>query len=103
MKANGHDEKADAGLTAVQAAFSDAKYPSIEARDAAILMMKGAHREMEIPDSVIMEAYGMVTQGNSVEIKFKTDEGHGYMANITSYSDLIKFMQGDLEVFELVI
>jgi len=97
MKPNGHDASADKGLTAVQASFADAQYQCIEARDAAILMMRGAHREMEIPDAVIMEAYGMVTRGHKCEIRFKTDEGRGYIANIESFEDLIKFMQGELE------
>lgn len=97
-KLNGQDKNADAGLTAVRASFSDAKYQSIEARDAAILMMRGAHRDMEIPDAVIMEAYGMICEGNSVQLAFKSDDGKGYFANIESHADLIKFMQGELEV-----
>lgn len=102
MKANGHDIKADAGLTAVKASFADAQYQSIDARDCALLMMRGAHRKLEIPDAVIMEAYGMICCGNKVQLKFKTKAGKGYLAQIESYADLIKFMQGELDVAVLV-
>ena len=95
-KSNGHDKTVDEGLMALRRSFDAAKYTSIDARDAAILMMRGAHREQQIPDSVIMEVYASITAGKNIHLDMKTDDGHGYVACIESYADMIKFMQGEL-------
>ena len=92
---NGHDKVVDEGLIAIQSSFSDAKFLNSLGRQCAQLMQMGAHREFNIPDAIIMEVYGIVTEGANVEIKFQKDSGHGFKAQIESYADLIAFMKGE--------
>lgn len=93
-KSNGHD--VDEGLVALREAFKDAQYISVEAKDCADQIMLGAHRVQEIPDAVIMEVYGSITEGKNIQLTFAADSG-GYVANIESYTDLIAMMAGTLE------
>ena len=97
MKTNGHDKVVDEGLVALRRSFADAQYLSSEARDVAHMMMRGVHREQQIPDAMIMEVYGAITSGKCIQLKMDADAGGGYIANIESYADMIKFMQGTLE------
>jgi len=98
MKGNGHDSAVDEGLIALRAAFKGAKFLDTDAKDAAGMIQLGAHREQNIPDSTVMEVFGLITEGSNCQLKFESDAGTGYVANIETYADLVSFMQGDLEV-----
>jgi hypothetical protein len=101
VKSNGHDKTIDKGLIALQQSFEGAKYLNGMGKKCAELMQKGAHREMNIPDAIIMEVYGVITAGENVEIEFKSNTGHGFKAQIESYADLIAFMLGKHPVEEM--
>ncbi len=96
VKTNGHDKVADEGLMALRRSFKGAKYLNSLGKKAAQMMMRGAHRNQQIPDAVIMEVYAGVTAGKNVQLKLESDEGKGYVANIESYADMIAFMEGSL-------
>ena len=101
MKGNGHDSAVDEGLIAIRESFKGAKYSNTDAFDAAGLIQLGAHRSQNIPDAIIMEVYGTITEGSNCQLKFESDAGAGYVANIETYADLVSFMQGSLEVSAL--
>lgn len=87
----------DEGLAALKMAFDDSKFYNNYAKQCAELIIMGAHREMNIPDAVIMEVYGSITEGKKMSLKFETNAGKGFIANIESYGDLISFMKGKLQ------
>jgi len=93
----GNGKMIDEGLAAIKLAFKDAKFLDADGKECANLMMLGAHRTVEIPDNLIMDMYGSITSGRNVELSFESNEGNGYTAQLTSYGDLIKLMQGTLE------
>jgi hypothetical protein len=95
-KSNGHIK--DDGLLAIREAFKDAQFLNEDAFDAACLMKMGIHRQIGIPDSAMMEAYGTLTEGKSVQFTLKAKGGSGYIANLESYFDLVQFMQGKFDV-----
>ena len=95
MKSNG--KIIDQGLDALKAAFEDAQFLSAEAKEASERIQLGEHRRIGVPDNIIMEVYGSVTEGTNICLEFTSDEGKGYMCSIESYADLIKFMTGDLD------
>lgn len=101
VKPNGHDKVADEGLMALRRSFADAKYLNSLGQKCAHMMMRGAHRSQQIPDAVIMEVYASITMGKNIQLTMQSDDGHGYVANIESYADMIKFMQGELLAGEI--
>ena len=96
----GNGKLTDEGLMALKAAFDGAKYQDTDAFDAAGLIMLGKHREQEIPDNLIMEIYGTVTEGKNIQLEFTSKSGSGYVANIESFADLVGLMQGTLEAHQ---
>ena len=82
----------------MQAAFHGAKFLNNIAAQCASLMCRGEHRKNNIPDVVIMECFGSITEGHAMQLKFETDEGSGYIAEINNYADLLAFLKGTLEV-----
>jgi hypothetical protein len=89
----------DEGLMAIKASFEGAQYLSTDAFDAASLIMLGTHRKQQIPDNVIMEVYGAITEGKNIQLKLDADSDGdvGFIANIESYADMVAFMKGTLE------
>ena len=96
-KGNGVDKAVDEGLMALRESFKDAKFLDSDAKDAADLICLGAHREQGIPDSTVMEVFGIITEGKNCQLSLKTKEGHGYVAHIESYANLVAFVSGSLE------
>ena len=94
---SGNGQSHDEGLKAIELAFKDAKYTDADGKECANLMILGAHRNVEIPDNLIMEIYGSLTDGKNVKLGFKAASGQGYDVCIENYGDMIKFMQGTLE------
>ena len=94
----GNGDIHDQGLLAIKAAFDGAQYLNTDAFDAANLMILGKHREQEIPDGVIMEIYGTLTEGKKMALNFTNNAGDGYQANIETYADLVAFMNGTFAV-----
>ena len=97
--ANGNGKVIDEGLMALKAAFDGAKFLDADAKACSELMMLGKHRERQIPDNVIMEIYGMITEGSNVQLKLDAtaDGDVGFIANLESYADMAAFMQGTFE------
>lgn len=94
-KPNG--KMADEGQLAMATCFKDAAFVSEEARECSQMMIAGAHRELELPDAVIMEVYGLVTEGKAAVVTRTNNEGEGYRARIESYGELLSFLKGELE------
>ena len=93
---NGHDKYADERLMGLRHAFKDARFLNNLGRKCAEMIVLGMHRKQHIPDAIIMEIYGSITEGQRVELAFTSDEGNGCLTNIASYADLIKLMQCEL-------
>lgn len=93
----GNGKLRDEGLMVLKEAFAGAKYLEPDGKVAAELIMLGSHRERQIPDNLIMEVYGTVTEGKNASLTFRATSGRGYVANIESYADLILFIKGELE------
>ena len=81
---------------ALTESFKDAQFLSADAKAASEMIQLGIHREQQIPDNVIMEVYGSITEGKNIQLGFTNDSGGGYQANIESYADLIAMMDGSL-------
>ena len=97
----GNGKLLDEGLMALKASFDGAKFQSTDAFDAAGLIMLGTHREQHIPDAVIMEVYGIITEGKNVQLGFTAKTGKGYTANIESFADLVSMMNGTLAAHQI--
>jgi hypothetical protein len=87
----------DEGLLAIHTVFQDYDFLCDDAFDCYQMMVAGAHRELELPDSVIMEVYGLVTEGKAAVVTRTNSEGAGYRARIESYAELLSFLKGELE------
>lgn len=94
---SGNGQLVDEGLTAIRMAFDGHQFVNDAAKQCAELMMAGAHRHLEIPDSAAMEMYGIVTQGSGGAITRTNSEGKGFRAVISSYEDLAELFAGKLE------
>ena len=94
-KLNGHDLD-DEGLLAIKASFKGASFLDTDAYDAATLMQAGEHRKQDVPDTLIMEIYGSITEGKNICLERKYKSGGGYIVKIENYKDLVQFIQGDL-------
>ena len=99
---NGHDKYADERLMGLRHAFKDARFLNNLGRKCAEMIVLGMHRKQHIPDAIIMEIYGSITEGQRVELAFTSDEGNGCLTNIESYADLIKLMRGELAATPIV-
>ncbi len=99
---NGHDKYADERLMGLRHAFKEAWFLNNLGRKCAEMIVLGMHRKQHIPDAIIMEIYGSITEGKDIELIFTSDEGNGYRTNIESYADLIKLMRGDLAATPIV-
>ena len=100
-KGNGHFQ--DEGLIAIREAFADAQFFDIEAKEVSERIMLGQHRDKQIPDSMVMEIYGSITEGHKLELAFTSDAGNGYIAHIESYADMIKMLDGGLEAMLVLV
>lgn len=88
---------ADEGQLAMATVFKGATFLSEEARLCSQMMIAGAHREMELPDSAIMEIYGLITEGKPAVVERTNSAGYGYKARIENYAELLAFLKGELE------
>ncbi len=92
---NGHMAP-DKGLAALQLAFEGAQYLDADAKAVAEQLQLGKHRSMNIPDALIMEVYGSITEGKNIELAFTSDDGNGFVANLESYADMLGLLAGTL-------
>ncbi len=94
-KPNG--KMADEGQLAMATVFKDAVFLCDGARLCSQMMIAGAHRELELPDSAIMEVYALITEGKPATVERTNSAGYGYKARIENYAELLAFLRGELE------
>lgn len=87
----------DEGLAAIRHSFDGAQYINDTARECAERMMLGEHRDLELPDSAIMEIYGIITSGEKVRLKRTNDNGDGFLVHIESYEDLLSLIKQEAD------
>lgn len=92
----GSPPRVDEGLRALRVAFQDAVYINDDARECAELMMRGTHRQLEIPDAAAMQLYEQVTMGQPVGLTRTNARGEGYRVLVRDYAQLAALFRGEL-------
>lgn len=100
-KSNGNGQVKDEGLLALKAAFDGAQFLNAEAKEVSERILLGQHRQQQIPDNLVMEIYATITEGVNMALEFTSDDGNGYIAYVESYNDMLKLLDGGLDVVEV--